>query len=202
MEEFETVPRKYIEKVPGKSAPIFEILLEIPKSQRQQGRITRANRSEPKPVRQNKNESLTEFFIRVLYLGDLALSEKTLEEKDKDPCDQFLAGLFDSRLQQKLYHVETNRNLCEVLRCAQYWKLIQKSAGDVEQRRDKTTRAERVRVSLDEWEHDNVVRACFPNPHSRIEEKFQPCRRQWALWRIDWTNSMQQQQDRATLLSS
>ena len=35
-EEFETVPRKYIEKVPGEDAPIFETLLEVLKPKMQQ----------------------------------------------------------------------------------------------------------------------------------------------------------------------
>ena len=102
VEEFETVPRKYIEKVPGEDAPIFETLLEVLKPKMQQYRSPRATRSEFKSVRQNENESLKEYFRRVRYLGDLALCEKTLEEKDKDLRDQFLEGLFDSRLQQKL----------------------------------------------------------------------------------------------------
>ena len=78
----------------------------------QQYRSPRATRSEL--VRQNENEFLKEYFRRVRYLGDLALCEKTLEEKDNDLRDQFLEGLFDSRLQQKLYEDETNRNICEV----------------------------------------------------------------------------------------
>ena len=90
VEEFETVPRKYIEKVPGEEAPIFETLLEVLKPKMQQYRSPRATRSEFKSVRQNKNESLKEYFRRVRYLGDLALCETTLEEKDKDLRDQFL----------------------------------------------------------------------------------------------------------------
>ena len=114
---------------------------------------------------------MKEYFTRVRYLGDLALCEKTLEEKDKDLRDQFIEGLFDSRLQQKLYEDETNHNFCEVLQRAQESDLIQKNARDVDQRRDKTTRADRVRFSYDDWEQDNVVRACFPNPHGPVEEK-------------------------------
>ena len=60
VEEFETVPRKYIEKVPGEEAPIFETLLEILKPKMQQYRSPRATRSEFKSVRQNENESLKE----------------------------------------------------------------------------------------------------------------------------------------------
>ena len=55
---------------------------------------------------------------------------------------------------------------------AQELELIQKNARDVEQRRDKKTRADRVQFSYDDWEHDNVVRASFPNSHGQIEETF------------------------------
>ena len=57
--------------------------------------------------------------------------EETLEEKDKDLRDQFLKGLFDSRLQQKLYEGQTNRIFCEVLQRAQELELIQKNARDI-----------------------------------------------------------------------
>ena len=66
VEEFEIVPRKYIEKVPVEEAPIFETLLEVFKSKMQQYRSPRATRSEFKSLRQNKNESLKEYFRRVL----------------------------------------------------------------------------------------------------------------------------------------
>ena len=42
----------------------------------------------------------------------------------------------------------------------------------MDQRRDKATRADRVRFSYDDWEQDNVVRARFPNSHGQVEEKF------------------------------
>ena len=171
VEEFETVPRKYIEKVPGEQAPIFETLLEILKPKIQQYRSPRACRSEIKSVSQNRNESLKEYFRRVSYLGDLALSEKALEEKDKDLRDQVLEGLFDSRLQQKLNEDETNRNFCEVLQRAQELELIQKNTRGVDQRRDKTTRADRVRFSYDDWEQGSVLRAGFRNSHAQVKEK-------------------------------
>ena len=60
VEEFETVPRKYIKKVPGEEASIFETLLEVPKPKMQQYRSPGASRSEFISVRQNKNESLKE----------------------------------------------------------------------------------------------------------------------------------------------
>ena len=114
----------------------------------QQYRSLRATRSDCKSVRQNEKESLKEYIRRVRYVGDLALSEKTLEEKDKDLRDQFLEGLFDSRLQEKMYEEGTNRKLCEVLQRTQELELIQKNARDVDQWRDKTTRADRVRFFL------------------------------------------------------
>ena len=76
VEEFDTVPRKYIEKVPWEEALSFETLLEILKPKMQQYRSPRATRNEFKSVRQNENESLKEYFGRVRYLGDLALSDK------------------------------------------------------------------------------------------------------------------------------
>ena len=42
----------------------------------------------------------------------------------------------------------------------------------MDQRRDETTRADRVRFSYDDWEQDNMVRASFPNSHGPVEEKF------------------------------
>ena len=172
VEEFETVPRKYIENVPGEEAPIFENLPEILQPKMLQYRSPRATRSEFKSVRQNENESLKEYFRRVRYLGDSALCEKTLEEKDKALRDQFLEGLFDSTLQQNLYEDETNRNFCEVLQRAQELESIQKNARDVDQRRDKATRGDGVRLSYDDWEQDSVVRASFPNSLGQVEVKF------------------------------
>ena len=71
-----------------------------------------------------------------------------------------------------MYEDETNRNFCEILQRARELELIQKNARDVDQRRDKTTRADRVRFSYDDWEQDNVVRASFPNSHGPAEENF------------------------------
>ena len=71
-----------------------------------------------------------------------------------------------------MYEDETNGNFCEVLQRAQELELIHENARDVDQRRDKTTRADRVRFSFDDLEQDNVVRASFPNSHGQVEEKF------------------------------
>ena len=124
VEEFETVPRHYVEKVLGEKVLKFDALLEVVEPKMQQYRSEKAARSEIKAVKQMGNESLKDYFRRVRYLGDLALSEKSLAERDQDLRDQFLDGLFDFRLQQKLYEDETDRNFCEVLYRAQELELI------------------------------------------------------------------------------
>ena len=82
LEEFETVPRHYVEKVLGEKTPQFDALLEVLEAKMQQYRSKRAARSEFKAVKQMENESLKDYFRRVRYLGELALSEKSLTERD------------------------------------------------------------------------------------------------------------------------
>ena len=130
LEEFETVPRHYVEKVLGEKTPRFDALLEVLEPKMQQYRSKRAARSEFKAVKQMENESLKDYFRRVRYLGDLALSEESLIEKDQDLREQFLEGLFDFRLQQKLYEDQTDRNFCEVLYRAQELELIQRNSEE------------------------------------------------------------------------
>ena len=76
-----------------------------------------------------ENESLKDYFRRVRYLGDLALSEKSLTERDQDLRDQFLDELFDFRC-SKNYEDQTDRNFCEVLYRAQELELIQKNSEE------------------------------------------------------------------------
>ena len=59
-----------------------------------------------------------------------------------------MEGLFDARLQQKLYEDEANRNFCEVLIPAQELELIQQYARDAELRREKPVRGEKVRFDF------------------------------------------------------
>ena len=125
VEEFETVPRQFVEKVLGENTSQFDALLVFLELKMQQYRSKRAARSEFKAVKQMENESLKDYFRRVLYLGDLALSEKSLPKRDQDLRDQFMDGLFDLRLQGKLYEDETDRIFCEVLDRAQEIELIQ-----------------------------------------------------------------------------
>ena len=133
----------------------------------QQYRSKRATRTEFKAVKQTENENLRDYSRRVRYLGDLALSDKTHMEKDRDLRDQFLEGLYDSKLQQKLYEDETDRNFCEVLQRAQELEIIQKSS---EQRREKSFKSDRIRYSQEDFELE-TVRAGF-NTNNLIEEKF------------------------------
>ena len=134
---------------------------------------------------------MKEYFRRVRYLGDLALCEKTLEEKDKDLRDQFLEGLFDSRLKQKLYEDETNRNFCEILQRAQKLELIQKNAR--EWTRDETRRHEQTEC---DFPMTTGSRTMWSGPASRTltvrwRRNLRHCRRRWAQWRIDWTSLTQ-----------
>ena len=172
VKEFETFLRKYIEKLPGEPSPASSNLPEVLKPKIQQYRIPRATCNSFKAVKQGKNQLLREFFRRVRYLGDLALSEKTIDDKEKDLRDQFLVGLFDARLQQKLYEDEANRNSCEVLQRAQELELIQKNARDAELRREKPIRGQKVCYVADDADSDEVVRASFPSFPRQLEEKF------------------------------
>ena len=130
VEEFETVPRHYIEKVLREKSPQFGALLAVLEPKIQQYRSKRAARFEFKAVKQWENESLKDFFRRVRYLADLALSEKPFTGRDQDLRDQLLDGIFGLRLQQKLYEDETNCNFCEVLYRAQELELIQKTSEE------------------------------------------------------------------------
>ena len=98
--------------------------------------------------------------------------KKTIDERNKDLRDQFLEGLFDARLLQKLYEYEANCNFCEVLQPAQDLELIQKNTRDAELRREKPVRGEKVRYVADDADSDEVVRASFQSFPSQVEEKF------------------------------
>ena len=132
VEEFETVPRYYVEKFLGEKTPHFYALLEVLEPKMQQYRSERATRSEFKAVKQMENESLKNYIQKVRYLEEVALLEKSFTERDQDLRHQFLESLFDIRVQQNFYEDETDRNFCEVLYRAQELELIQRNS---EQRR-------------------------------------------------------------------
>ena len=89
VEEIETKPRRYVEKALGEKTPQFDALPAVLDPRMQQHRSRRAALSEFKAVKQMENESLKDYFRRVRYLGDLALSEKSLTDRDQDLGDQF-----------------------------------------------------------------------------------------------------------------
>ena len=97
----------------GEKDPQFEALLVVLEPKMQQYCSKRAAISEFRAVKQMENESLKDYFRRVRYLGDFALPEKSLTERGQDLRDQFLEGLFDFRLQQKLYEDETERSFIQ-----------------------------------------------------------------------------------------
>ena len=130
VEETETVPRQFAEKVLGEKTQLFGAILEVLEPKMQQYCSKRAERSEFKAVKQMENECLKDYFRRVRYSGDLALSGKTLIEREQNLRDQFLVGLFDFRLQQKLYEDETDRIFCEVLYRVHELELIQKNSEE------------------------------------------------------------------------
>ena len=94
--------------------PQFDALLTVLEPKMQLYRSKRAALSEFKAVNQMENESLKDYSRRVRYLGDLALAEKSLTERDQNLQDQFSEKVLDFRLQQKLYEDETDRNFCEI----------------------------------------------------------------------------------------
>ena len=73
VEGIETVPRQFVEEVPGEKKPQFQSLLEVSEPKMQQYRSKRAAQSEFKAVKQWDNESLKNYFRRQRYL---TLSEK------------------------------------------------------------------------------------------------------------------------------
>ena len=62
VEEFVTVPRKYVEKTPGEPSPTFSNFFEVLKPKMQQYGSPRATRSEFKALKQSENEPLREYF--------------------------------------------------------------------------------------------------------------------------------------------
>ena len=166
IEEFETVPRRFIEKELGCYSPWFDELLQILKPKMQQYHSQRTTRSEFKAVKQSENEDLREPSRRVRHRADIAFPEKPLREREKDMRDQFIEGLFDSRIQTKLYEDERDRDFGETLQRAQELEIFHKTQ---ESKRERKT--DKLRYSYDDPESSDVVRAGYSN-NNRIEEKF------------------------------
>ena len=166
IEEFETVPRKYVAKEPGCYAPRFAELLEILKPKMQEYCSQKATRSEFKAVKQWENEDLREFSRRVRRLADIAFPEKPFREREREMRDQFIEGLFDSRIQTNLYEDERDRDFGETLQRAQELEIIHKTQ---ESRKDR--KFDKLRYSQNDLEYSDTVRAGNSN-NNQIEEKF------------------------------
>ena len=86
VEEFETVPRHYVEKVLGEKTPKLDVLLEVLEPKMQQYRSKGAALSEFKAVKQMENESLKDYFRRVRYLGVIWHFQKNHSQKKIRIC--------------------------------------------------------------------------------------------------------------------
>ena len=102
----------------------------------------------------------------------MALSEKTINERDKNLGDRILEGLFDPRFQQNLYEDNANRIFYEVLQRAQKLELIQQNAVEAELRREKPTRSEKVGYVVDNADSNDGIRASFQSFPRQVEQTF------------------------------
>ena len=166
IEEFETVPRKYVAKESGCYAPRFAELLEILKPKIQEYRSQKAQRSEFKAVKQWENEDLREFSRRVRRLAEIAFPEKPFRERERKMRDPFIKGLFDSRIQINLYEDERDRDFGEILQRAQELEIIHKTQ---ESRKDR--KFDKLRYSQNDLEYSHTVRAGYSN-NNQTEGKF------------------------------
>ena len=165
-EEFETVPKSYIEKEPGSHPPRFDELLEILKPNRQQYRSQRATRSEFKAIKQWENEDLRDYSRRVRLLADITFPEKLLRERERDMRDQSIEGLFDSRIRLNLYEDERDCDNEETLQRAQELEVIHKTHESKRERK-----LDKLRYSHNESEDPDLIRAGYSSSN-QIEEKF------------------------------
>ena len=80
--------------------------------------------------------------------------------------DQFIEGLFDSRIQLNLYEDERNRDFGETLQRAQELEVIHKTHESKRERK-----LDKLRYSHDEYEDPDLMRAGYSS-NNQIEEKF------------------------------
>ena len=93
----------------------------------QQYRSQRATRTEFKAVKQWEKEGPRELSRRVRHLADIAFTEKPLRKRERDMRDQFIEGIFDSRIQTNLYEDERDRDFRETVKRAQELEIIHKT---------------------------------------------------------------------------
>ena len=166
IEEFETVLRRYITKEPGCYHPRFDELLEVLKPKMQQYRSQKATRSEFKAVKQWEIEDLREFSRRVRRLADRVFPEKPFREREREMRDQFIEGLFDSRIQINFYEDERDRDFGETLQRAQELEIFHKTQ---ESRKDR--KFDKLRYSQNDLGYSDTVRAGYSN-NNQIDENF------------------------------
>ena len=85
-------------------------------------------------LKQGENKTSRKCFKPVRYLGDLTFSENTHHERDTDLRDQVLLGLYNSKLQQKVYGDAAYRRFFAVQK---KFQLFQKNAQETEPRQKK-----------------------------------------------------------------
>ena len=166
IEEFETIPRRYIKKELGCYSPQFDELLEVLKPKMQQYRSQRATRTEFKAVKQWENEGIRGFSTRVRQLADIAFPEKPLRERERDMRDQFIEGMVDSRIQTILFEDERDRDFGETVQRALELEIIHKTQ---ESKRDR--KFDKLRYSQDAFECSDVGRAGLSR-NNQSEEQF------------------------------
>ena len=99
-------------------------------------------------------------------LADIAFPEKPFREREREMRDQFIDGLFDSRIQINLYEDERDRDFEETLQRAQELEIIHKT-----QESRKVLKFDKLRYSQNDLEYSDTVRAGNSN-NNQIEEKF------------------------------
>ena len=153
---------------PGSYPSRFDELLEILKHKMQQYRSQRATRSEFEAVKQWKNEDLRDYSRRVRQLADIAFPEKTLRERERDMRDQFIEGLFDSRIQLNLYEDERDRDIGEILQRSQELEIVHKTHESKRERKLDKLRYSQHNESKD----PDLIRAGYFLSNNQFEKEF------------------------------
>ena len=153
IEEFETVPKRCIEKEPGSYPPRFDELLEILKPKMQQYRSQRATRLEFKAIEQWEYKDLRDYSRRVRQLADIAFPEKSLRKRERDMRDQFIEGLSDSGIHFSLYEDERDRDFEETLQRTQEFEIIHKTHES-----KRVRKLDKLRYSHNESEDPDLIR--------------------------------------------
>ena len=86
---------------------------------------------------------------------------------ERDMRDQFIEGLFDSRVQLNLFEDERDRDFEETLQRAQELEVIHSRTHESKKER----KLDKIRYSHDEYEDPDLIRAGYSS-NNQIEEKF------------------------------